>query len=295
MSAQSPVFDDAFRRCCEALHRARQHRSGQRFLTRPLATVPGGGTEAVETHDYHTGDDFRYIDWNRCARHDELVSRQFPRIISGWVHLLVDNTGSMANSPDQGSPKKLRLAQQLAGVWGYLALANGDRVTLDYFASEPAASRQSFDRLAEVETLFAALAACEGQRSEATLNTGVDRLLDAQRPSGLVMVMSDLFDAAGIVPAACRLAEAGHTPFFFQILAPHDARPAWRGRVTLGDANSDRQLVATLDADDLACYAQEFSAFCDSLRQVCRRANWGFLQAWTNETFDTITTRLIRL
>src|SRR6185295_4648415 len=66
-----------FLRRCSAFHLMAQRAWGRRFLGRGVDRWRASATEASGVSDYTRGDDFRYVDWNRCARHDELVSKQF--------------------------------------------------------------------------------------------------------------------------------------------------------------------------------------------------------------------------
>jgi uncharacterized protein (DUF58 family) len=158
-------LDAQFQRRCAGLHRQAQRAWGRQFLGRRRRLRVAGGTEATGTTDYTTGDELRYVDWNRCARHDELVTRQFMGTEDHWVYFLLDCSRSMAlgvdtggspvsiaaassdrelksNRPrrpvDTGEPPvstKFELARQLAAALGYLALANQDRVSVTAFAS----------------------------------------------------------------------------------------------------------------------------------------------------------------
>ena len=62
------LFDADFLKRCESLHLAARRTWGQRMLGRRVELRLAGGTEVTGYTDYTTGHDFRYIDWNRCAR-----------------------------------------------------------------------------------------------------------------------------------------------------------------------------------------------------------------------------------
>ena len=77
------------------------------------------GAEGWPRHrDYSPGDDFRWIDWSVCARHDELISRYRPAGEDRGVTILVDCSRSMS----VGEPKKFDAARRGAAALGAMAL-----------------------------------------------------------------------------------------------------------------------------------------------------------------------------
>src|SRR6185503_5271482 len=113
------MFDTPFRRRCEALHALAGRAWGRRFLGRHIDQGSSAGTEVTGYNDYTSGDDFRHVDWYRCSRHDELLSKQYRGREDQRVYLLVDTSLGMGV---QGG-EKFTLATQLAAALGYLALA----------------------------------------------------------------------------------------------------------------------------------------------------------------------------
>ena len=64
--------------------------AGPRAKRPTFGRCPAGGTELGGHRDYAPGDDYRQIDWNLCARHDELLTKQFPGEADRPVYLLLD-------------------------------------------------------------------------------------------------------------------------------------------------------------------------------------------------------------
>ena len=83
----------------------------------------GGGIEFADHRDYSPGDDFRYLDWNLYARHDELLLKRFQEEEDFHVYFLLDCSRSMGF----GSPPKFDFARQVTAALAYMALANLDR------------------------------------------------------------------------------------------------------------------------------------------------------------------------
>src|SRR5438309_9716165 len=78
------------------------------------------------------GDDFRYLDWNLYARHDELLLKRFQEEEDLHVYILLDCSRSMGF----GSPPKFDFARQVAAALAYIALADLGRVAVVAFAGE---------------------------------------------------------------------------------------------------------------------------------------------------------------
>src|SRR6476619_6821924 len=92
----------------------------------------GGGIEFADHREYTPGDDFRYLDWNVYARHDELLLKRFQEEEDLHVYLLLDASRSMAH----GTPPKFDYARQVAAALAYIALADLDRVAVVAFGGE---------------------------------------------------------------------------------------------------------------------------------------------------------------
>src|SRR5439155_10234385 len=92
----------------------------------------GGGIEFADHREYTFGDDFRYLDWNLYARHDQLLLKRFQEEEDLHVYLLLDCSRSMAF----GKPPKFDFARQVTAALGYIALADLDRIAVIAFADD---------------------------------------------------------------------------------------------------------------------------------------------------------------
>src|SRR3989440_11480743 len=92
----------------------------------------GTGIEFADHREYTPGDDFRYLDWNLFARHNELLLKRFQEEEDLHVYFLIDCSRSMAF----GSPPKFDFARQVTAALAYIALADLDRVAVVAFADD---------------------------------------------------------------------------------------------------------------------------------------------------------------
>ena len=88
------LFDPGFLTKLRSVALASQ-RSGGGLLAPGPAKHQAVGTELAGHRGYSPGDDYRAVDWNICARHDELVTRRFVGEADRHVYLLLDRSASM--------------------------------------------------------------------------------------------------------------------------------------------------------------------------------------------------------
>ena len=285
------LFDAPFRRRCESLDQAARRSWGNRFLGRRLDRRWAGGSEFVGHSDYTSGDDFRYVDWQICARHDELVTRQFRGSEDRIVYLVLDASPGMG----LGEPRKFDAARRLAAALGYMALAALDRVCVvavsDRIVAEfpPCRGR---DRLPK---LFRFLEGLQVDAAPVKLKTAVESFVQHRPHRGITIVISDLFDPAGFEGASDLLAVRGFEPFLLQVVDDREADPQFSGSVKLQEVGGSRSRSAYLEEIDLQNYRQVFREFSAGCRRYCARRSIGIVQTRTSVPFQESVLRMIRL
>ena len=147
------------------------------------------GLDWVGHRAYQPGDDLRYLDWHLYARIGRPYVRRFVAERSERIDILIDRSRSMT----VGRPSKADLACSLAFVFGYVALAAGERVGATCFGGQPLCSlpagRGPTHRGRLLEFLASAPTAAETR-------FGRCLVAFASRASevGQVIVISDLLD-----------------------------------------------------------------------------------------------------
>ncbi len=287
-------LDADFLKRCELLHASAQRTWGRRFLARREEKRLAGGTEVTSYNDYASGDDYRYVDWARCARHDELLSRQYQGNEDQYVYFLVDCSGSMQLSDGA----KFAAAGRLAAALGYLALANLDRVGVTAFADgmladfPPMRGRQHVPRLLEF------LRSLPLDEAETNLRNVAETLVRRPQPPGLTVLISDMLDPAGFEPALDILRRCRFEPYVLQVYHRHDAEPDWLGKLRLQDSESSRAGTIVIDEQDLANYRQVWREHNESLRRYCYHYSIGLTQTRADvpieQCLETIMLRAAR-
>ncbi len=235
------------------------------------------------------GDDYRQIDWNLCARHDEL--RTFPLAPSDnrFVYLLVDCSPSMGAA----DPTKFAAARDWAYGLASIALAGGASVGAASIAQHietelpPIRGRC---HAAELDRFFTPLAVSDAATD---LHAAVQEFLLLRRPAGLAIVVSDFLDGAGLRrrSTCCGRRASSH---FLHVVSPQDAEPRLRGAIELQDAETGIKRRLVVGAADLRRYRRHFARFCALLEGYCCRHQLGWLRIDTAAGVDVNLRQIMR-
>lgn len=266
-AADAPLFDEAFLRRLERLGLQAQ---------RTLRGNPSSG-EHPSRHQlpasifsdhrpYSRGDDLRYVDWNAYARQEHILVKLGEAEQDVNVHLLIDASRSMA----VGSPPRLRLAQQLAGAIGYLALAHSDRLQLIPFgpaAMRPFGPAQGKAHLVELLRFIAAIR----PQPETNLATVLEQHARRHPQGGLLVICSDLLDAQGLDAGLRLLVPPRWQVLVLHLIAPEEIAPTLQGPIELEDSETGQRLELTLDAETLETYRRRVADWRAGLARSCAR------------------------
>jgi uncharacterized protein (DUF58 family) len=243
--------------------------------------------------DYSPGDDYRYVDWSVCARHDELVSRDFPGGADCPVYVLLDSSRSMS----VGDPSKFEVAVRIAAVLGAAALGRLERIAIATFAHgimdgmPLIRGRSGLVRLAR----FLASQVPDGAPSD--LARAAEAFVRRRHGPGPVAVVGDFLDAESHRRGLGILQHHGYQPRMVHVVDPGEASPDLLGDVELCDAESGAGWVTTLDEDDLDRYRALFAEHCRAARAFCLRAGIPYLRvrsdmSWSRLVFDVTGLRV---
>lgn len=151
----------------------------------------GYGMEFEEVREYTRGDDFRRIDWNVTARHNNLYVKTFKEERQLNVLLLIDSSGSLEyGSKDTTKEEKLT---ETASLIALIAMANQDKIGAIFFTNEiekfikPAKGKNTILRLIR-EILFLK---CKNKGTN--LNLALDYALQNMKRRGVIFILSDFY------------------------------------------------------------------------------------------------------
>lgn len=152
----------------------------------------GEGAEFESLAEFRQGMDKRAIDWKQSARHTELVAREYRTERNNNIIIALDS-GRIMSEPLGGLPKIDR-AVSAALLTAYVALKDGDRVSLFGFdshprvATRPASGARAFAQLQQVA------AGIEYSDRETNYTLGLATLATGLHRRSLIVVFTDFAD-----------------------------------------------------------------------------------------------------
>lgn len=266
------LFDSDFLESLKRLHIvARRVARGGRHAEQRSHDL-SSGIEFRDFKSYTAGDDFRAIDWNIYQRLGRVFLRLFEELEDLPVYLLPDISRSMYFEDPPRAFVGLRTSLALASI----ALGQHDTVGLFPFSNDldvalrPGSGKQRLHRLAQVmgdlepggETDFA---------------HSIHRFGALGLRQGLVIVVSDFFDPAGVEVIERSLRSLRHRVLLVQLCRRSDAEPEHQGDFEFFDCENGQAENVSATASVVASYRRIYSEFVDGLVGAARRLDAGFL------------------
>jgi len=250
----------------------------------------GSGIEFSDHREYSNGDDLRYLDWNVYARHGDLLLKRFQEERDLHVYILLDCSRSMAF----GSPAKFDLARQLAAALAYIALADLDRISIlaysDRIVNELPVTRGK----AQILSVMKYLEGLETGGDDTCLaRTAQDFLVRGPR-TGMVVLLSDLFDPAGFKAGLDQVRYRRFDAHIIQLHDPQEAHPDLLGDVEFVDVETQQERKVTVTEKNLRTYKKLFQEHQQAVRTYSKTYGWGCTQSPTNIAFDDLIVHMMR-
>lgn len=267
--AWGPLFDEAFLRRMERLSlQAQRTLRGQPIRGEHPSHHHIPSSVFSDHRPYTRGDDLRYIDWNIYASHDHLVLKLGETEQDVDIHLLLDASRSMA----WGAPPKLRIAQQLVGTLGYLALARSDRVYVTPFGATrlaPFGPTRGKTRLIEMLRYIEEVSLQE----QTSLTTMVQQHARSHPRGGMLILCSDMLVDEGLDEGLRLLRPPRWQVLILHIIDPRELKPELQpglhGPLELYDSESHQQLSLVVNDSLLEEYRQSLFAWQERLAAAC--------------------------
>ncbi len=287
-----PVFGENFLETLEYLHIIAQKILSGQMKAERRSKQKGVSVEFVDHRPYSPGDDFRFIDWGVFFRTEQLFLKLFEEEEDLHIYLLLDCSKSM----DFGMPYKFHYARRLAAAIGYLGLASLDRVFIIPFTDSVPKSAAETLRLRGKGKVFRMLDFLESRETAGptALQPALRGFGASKRKRGLAIVLSDLYDADGVVSAMNSLRFQKFDPYVIHIISPQEIDPSLLGDVRLLDAESDRYRDVTLTESLLRKYRTTFEEHCSSIERFCRSKEIGYVRCRTDVPFQDAVVHMLR-
>lgn len=159
------------------------------FAGEYLSTFKGQGIEFAEVREYIPGDDVRSIDWNVTARTGVPYIKKFNETRELTVFIACD----VSASQQFGSVQKFKqqAAAELAALFAFSALRNGDKVGLLLFSDQVELFVPPKKGKRHVLRLIRELVAFEPKHTKTNISLCLETLLQVLKHQGIVVLISD--------------------------------------------------------------------------------------------------------
>ncbi|MFN3193206.1 MAG: DUF58 domain-containing protein [Aureliella sp.] len=284
------LFDSEFLKRLEYLSLVSRRVFRGQLLAQRRTKQLGGGIEFADHREYSAGDDLRYVDWNIFARYNDLLLKRFQEEEDLHVYILLDCSLSM----DVGEPNKFDYARRVAAALSYIALADLDRVSILAYSDQVQSvlpMTRGKDRILTVLKFLDDLPA-SGERTN--LFAAAKALVHRAQRTGLVLVISDLFDQEGFRSGVDMLRHRKFEPHVVQLHSREEANPTWLGDIELDEIETGERKKITITERKLKQYRELFTEFLDGVDTYCRHYSMGCTRTVTELPFDELILRMMR-
>ncbi len=267
------LFDAEFLESLQRLRLVAQRvPRGGRFAEQRSKAL-GAGLEFQDYRPYSSGDDLRAIDWNIYRRLGRVFLRLFEELEDLPVYLLPDVSRSMWIEDAPRAHACLRSAMAFTAI----ALGQHDRVGVFPFADDLkplVRPRSGWNNL----PLFAQAMEKLEPGGTTDLSRSLQRLAGMRLRSGLVVIISDFFDPAGIESMVSALKKVRHKLLLVQLVRPSDRDPQLQGDIRLRDCESGLDQDITVTPQVLNRYREAYDQFASGLTDFAQKRRIGLVQ-----------------
>jgi len=270
---KAEIFDPAFLESLRHLRIvARRVARGGRYAEQRSQDL-GHGTDFRDFRPYSAGDDFRLIDWNIYQRLGRVFLRLYEELEDLPLYLMPDVSRSLFLENPPRAAAGLRTTLALASI----SLNHHDSAGLFPFSDDttilappqsgPSRVMHFADRLAGVEP---------GGTTD--LAASIRRFNSFNLRRGLLAVVSDFFDPAGVDAIIGALKTVRHRLLLVQLTRRSDRDPVATGDIRVIDCESRAAEDVSVSPALLARYRDAYDAFQSKLTEFARKRGAGLIR-----------------
>jgi len=294
------LFDSAFLAKLEQLYllSKKLYRGAHRAERRSRQI--GSSLEFADYRNYTAGDDLRSIDWNIYGRLDRLFIKLFEQEQDLDISFLIDASASMRWQPSGLSTLNSQLstkfdqARRITASLTYIALANLDRVNVHWFASQLDRDMGLVRGKSQFHKVLDFLRDAPALEGETRLLPTVRAFAQRMKRRGLVFILSDLFDRAGVEKAFALLRYQRFEVHVIHILDPAELRPTATGDLRLIESETGEACEVTANDALLRRYHAEIDAFLSQTATASAERGIAYVLAGTELPFEDLVLRVLR-
>ncbi|GMU80195.1 MAG: DUF58 domain-containing protein [Phycisphaerales bacterium] len=282
------LFDSEFLKKLEYLALVARRVFRGELLAQRRTRQLGGGIEFADHREYVPGDDFRHVDWNVFARHDEMLLKRFQEEQDLHVYVLLDCSRSMSIG------EKFDYARKVAAALAYIALDDLERVAISAIGERILDDFPLTRGKNRILTLLRFLESLSAGGGDTNFSMAADEFVRRVQRPGVVIVVSDFFDPRGFERGLDLLRYRQYEPHVVQVFDPRDADPDLLGDIELLDVETNGLRKVTVTEAHQKRYREVFAAFVERVLRYCRNYGLGCTQTSTELPFDELILRMMR-
>lgn len=283
------LLSSAFMARLDGLQVAMRKVLAGRFRGEKRSKRRGRSVEFADHREYAYGDDIRFLDWHLVARLDRFFLKLFHDEEELRLHILVDASRSMGF----GAPTKFEHARRVAAALAYVGLSSMNRVKVVLLREAGIAEIPWLRGVQSAGRIFKFLESAEPEGRNA-LVSGIRRYVSETRPSGVVLLLSDLMERDGPEAPLRPLVRPMIDAHLVQILSPAEIEPDLEGDVRLLDSEERDAVDVSATPDLFAAYKRNLASYLSAIEEYGRAHGLGYLLTSTDVPFEDLVLRHLR-
>ena len=274
----SELFDAEFLESLKRLRMiARRTPRGGRFAEQRSEDM-GHGLEFRDFRPYAPGDDFRAIDWNIYRRLGRVFLRLFEELEDLPLYVMPDVSRSMYLEESPRARAGLRASLALSAI----SLNHHDSVGLFPFAEDLSVLQRPQAGKGRVLSFAKKLGGIE-PGGETDLARSITRFNALGLRRGVLCIVSDFFDPAGLDAVIKALKRVRHKLLLVQLVRPSDRDPDVSGDLRLIDCETGVAEDVSVTKACLDRYREAYDRFATGLAEFAKGRNAGLVQVDVEE------------
>ena len=252
----------------------------------------GFSVEFAEYRQYMQGDNIKNLDWKVFGKTDRYYLKVYEEETNLGATILVDKSGSMGFSSQDGGLDKLTYANLLAASLSYLLIRQQDAVSVCLFDDQ---IRELTPRRSVRKHLFYLLAALDKAKPGARtrISPTLHSIAERVKRRGLVVLISDLMDDADEVLMGLKhFRHRKHEVLVFHVLDPRELDLDYHDEVEFRDMETDKR-IRVEPAFIKKEYSERVREWIRRLNRGCKEHQIDYNQLTTTTPFDQALTAFL--
>lgn len=260
------------------------------FGGKHLVNSYGQTVEFADFREYQLGDDIRRIDWNLYSRFEKFFLKLFTDERQMQIQIFIDCSASMGKD----DPNKGAYALGAAAALGFLAVHNMDKVTFNIMKGDKTSN--PFGTIVGKNAYFRAVSQLEQVEfdGDADIEKCVASCPDTSANNGLSVIVSDFLTDSDWKKAVDYLRFKNRQVLLVQILTSDESDPAYDGRVTLVDSESEgiddtsKNMRIRITRAEQKAYAAALKDFKQDMKTFCAKRDVDYISVATDQPIEKV-------